>query len=81
MSGRLSKTKALLIKGRCLNYACDVRLYCGLYDKNPTTKEKENYPAMSMEQCPLFADNNPPIPRDKEPTRPFMEAYGGGNKV
>ena len=79
--GRLSNTNPKFVNGRCLNYACDVRLYCSLYDNNPTAKERLNYPAMSMSQCPFFKDNNPPIPRDKEPNRPFIEAYGGGNKV
>ena len=75
MTGRLSKTKAMLLNGRCLNYLCDVKLSCKKYDNNPTDEEKESYLAISMSQCPLFDDKNPVTPRDKEPNRPYVESF------
>ena len=75
MAGRLSKVKAMLIKGRCLNYACDVKLSCRLYDENPTTEEKKQYLAISMQFCPYFVDKDPVVAREEEPDRPFIESY------
>ena len=72
MSGRLTKTKAKLVNGRCYNYVCDARSYCTLYQA-PTVDEKKNYPAHPMLFCPLFVDTDPATPRDSEPTRPFLE--------
>ena len=43
MAGRLTKTKAKLVNGKCFNYARDVKLNGRLYDDNPTTEQKKNY--------------------------------------
>ena len=75
MLGRSTKIKAMLTDGRCLNYLCDARLSCDIYDKNPTTAEKESYLPISMRYCPRFIELNPVTPRDPDEPKPVAEQY------